>query len=354
MVETYQSSKHDKMISLIAWLIVGSLLFYLAVYTFESFLRKSPYQEIIQQVGSQKSVDQNTEKGFISSGDLTFAAEQPVTPVVATTTTTIATAEPTPKAKATEPYTAAKPVATAVVDSASISESTAKASEGSVSPLKSDAIVRPSNATNHSSVVAVANSFSSMDEVFRFMKQVDYGEEEVWAEVVDDSDGFLLFFRSPATELSPSPRLEYYLKMRNHGLKISLQQAPEQSVRPASQSRLAGDQTSSRQTGGVKSGLEPSRKGFSSGDVQDNFKANAQFKPYTIQIGAFNSLDRADALLAKMLKNGYDSIFIEQKILSGEYNFRVLLGNFVSQQEAAVYATSLSEKENVPVFVRTF
>ena len=66
MVETYQSSKHDKMISLIAWLIVGSLLFYLAVYTFESFLRKSPYQEIIQQVGSKNqdnsaSVEENAD-----------------------------------------------------------------------------------------------------------------------------------------------------------------------------------------------------------------------------------------------------------------------------------------------------
>jgi cell division septation protein DedD len=93
---------------------------------------------------------------------------------------------------------------------------------------------------------------------------------------------------------------------------------------------------------------------LSNTELQDNFQYNAQFKPFTIQIGAFNSRERAESLMSEMSGRGYNSLFIEEKTLSGVANFRVLLGNFSSQREASIYATGLSEKENVPVYARSF
>ena len=49
-LQSISSPKQDRMISLIAWLIIASLLFYLTVVTFEGFLRLTPEIQITQKV----------------------------------------------------------------------------------------------------------------------------------------------------------------------------------------------------------------------------------------------------------------------------------------------------------------
>jgi cell division protein FtsN len=352
MVETYQSSKHDKMISLIAWLIVGSLLFYLAVYTFESFLRKSPYQEIIQQVGNKK-----TEVSPADAGSTVVASvrteDKPESVILEPVEKNVSSETPLPEVAAEDSITAAaiEPAAQKVEPASELTVETVVVPETKVvqdvpvsqvelSEVNAVSVVDPSL------MVSAGEVFPDIEEVFRFMKQIDYGEEDIRADVVETKDGFMVFFLSPAPEISQAARLENYLKMRNHGLKLSIRQMPERAIplSGAEQPKETVKDTETVQKTEVLSNTE----------LQDNFQYNAQFKPFTIQIGAFNSRERAESLMSEMSGRGYNSLFIEEKTLSGVANFRVLLGNFSSQREASIYATGLSEKENVPVYARSF
>ena len=60
-LQSISSPKQDRMISLIAWLIIASLLFYLTVVTFEGFLRLTPEIQITQKV---ETSDEDASTGF--------------------------------------------------------------------------------------------------------------------------------------------------------------------------------------------------------------------------------------------------------------------------------------------------
>ena len=346
-LETFETPKQDKMISLIAWLIIACLLFYLAVFTFESFLRKSPWFAVTQEISGSEQF----ETSFVQE-----------TPVVQEPIVEDSLVEEVNAFASFDSESISNQSEIGAVGNQSSSDSADMVLGGSElssnnsyfeenTSLESDkqlnSVANPAPAAAEiveglvSSVamfqLKLENTFASRTQTFQFLKEMDFGDLDISLEIVSKNDVIHVLIGGLMGE-AETGRIEKYLKARNHGLRL------------ISISEAAGEvffQASAVKTSPVQQSTSPGAGGLK------DFEAESRLKPYTIQIGSFLSRRNAVILQEKMEEKGHSST-VEDKLQGSTYHYRVLVGNYASRDEATNRATKLSESDDVPVFVRTY
>ena len=346
-LETFETPKQDKMISLIAWLIIACLLFYLAVFTFESFLRKSPWFAVTQEISGSEQFEASTAQE-VAIGQNTQAEDSVVEEVNA-----FATLDAEPVSNfGNVPKIEDENVSSgngSSFDEASLGEEISFSKDVSaVSDLRSETskdstpvaakIVEELVSNVSMFQLKLENTFTSRSQTFQFLKEMDFGDLEISLEIVS-KNGLIHVLVGGLKGQEESGRIEKYLKARNHGLRlISISEtAGELFFQGPTAPAVASDQ-----------------KAKDLGTASDkNFELESRFKPYTIQIGSFLTRRNAVVLQEKMEEKGFSSA-VEDKLQGNTYHYRVLVGNFSTRDEATSQATKLSESDDVPVYVRTF
>lgn len=72
---------------------------------------------------------------------------------------------------------------------------------------------------------------------------------------------------------------------------------------------------------------------------------------YHVQIGAFKNTDNAEALTKKLKEKGYEAFTQQGTLKNKETIYRVLIGNFETQKEAAKTAKKISTKEKTKAVI---
>lgn len=365
-LQSISSPKQDRMISLIAWLIVMCLLFYLTVLTFEAFLRITPEIQVTQQVeqigveGQNESVE--PQIAMVDSDDFPteFTADEVAVELTSEDVITdqIETVDPVENVERADRSTdivgeSAVPVSqpgptlsdmtvrNVKPETKSIDE---KALMGSVT--RELAVLTP-----NLSQLRLGKTFNSRSEAFNYLKQIDYGELDVSLELVQRADVVHVFVGGVMPK-SDVDRLQQYMAVRNNGLVMSTLGSQErEDLLKAS----AATNTSLRASSSVDTfvpddniNLQTSIPARSSG----NFWNEAKLKPFTIQVGSFLRMSNARSLSDQLRGKSFTSD-VETYSLGGVDQFRVLVGNFLTRAEASKFATQLSEKEALPVYVRS-
>jgi hypothetical protein len=353
-LDTFENPKQDKMISLIAWLIIASLLFYLAVFTFESFLRKSPWFAVTQELSSTEAIEEvpSSVKAvgsqFIepdireSVADLAQLPVQDVTEAQVTVPTENSfdslgsevnpseveeiVAQTANITKQVEKTVAVEQLAQPVVEAA--------LSSGFDEPLEMDKAL---------SQLRLNAVFPTRKDAFQYLKVIDFGEMDLELELIRIDQSFHVLIGGLLAQ-SEMDRMQKYLTVRNHGLGLSRLSESDREEVLSSIKQVPADRS------------EPVNKASASAKVGPrqqvgDFDLRVSGKPFTIQVGSFLNRESATQVRDQMLNKGFTSK-VEEKFQGGTYHYRVLVGNFFSRTDATDEATRLSEVEDVPVYVR--
>jgi len=368
-LEAFETPKQDKMISLIAWLIVASLLFYLSVVTFEGFLRLSPDIRVVENMDMENPDTANpgdVDPGFVLEQETTTSETQvePDYDMISESSETdipslagievergveqagegleeilddpqeIALSQNEQYTKEVEP----------VVDQTTqnVSSESLVVSEVEVPDIAS--VVQEATAElGPVYQLAMERVFESRAEAFDALKKMSFGDLDLEFELVQRSSGFHVLLGG---ELSRSEldQLKQYLSIRNNNL--ALQTLDVQGVENLLSSRVVKAGPSARQS--LNREKSAPRVTVPLGA---DFYTRAGALPFTIQVGSFLQEVNARQLSNDLQQKGYSSA-VESKLQRGVAHYRVLLGNYENRRVASKEAAQISEKENLPVYVR--
>ncbi|MBW2121830.1 MAG: SPOR domain-containing protein [Deltaproteobacteria bacterium] len=73
---------------------------------------------------------------------------------------------------------------------------------------------------------------------------------------------------------------------------------------------------------------------------------------FTVNVGSFRERARAERLMKRLDKAGYDAFVAEATIPGSGTWYRVSVGRFHSRQEALAFAQELKEKQGIDFFIR--
>lgn len=360
-MESISSPKQDRMISLIAWLIVMSLLFYLTVLTFEAFLRLTPEIQITQQVEPVNVETQNTDYNsqstmvdptdlstdFVSNSDseVVDPAEILVEPV-----TEVASIQD----PAVEVSTPSVPIKSPEIEQVPVAQVQASRSVKTVDSIDENILMGSVNRELSElsptlNQLRLGKSFLNRSEAFSYLKQIDYGELDISLELVQRANTVHVFVGNLMSKADVD-RLQQYLSVRNNGLSMNILGSQErEDLMRTSNEGLSRPQVSNEQDFFSRANSAPQVAVLNS---DFNFWDEAKLKPYTIQVGSFLKMGNARSLSDQLRSKSFSSD-VETFFAGGVEQFRVLVGNFASRSEATKFATQLSEKEALPVYVRT-
>ena len=349
-LDTYEAPKQDKMISLIAWLIIASLLFYVIVFTFESFLRKSPSMAIsseLSEAGFTQFEDLD-EADSVMTTQANDALRNPfsevvtedvvvVTPSAEDETSSLPAEEEffgefssTTQAELQEevtPTLAPPPV----VEIPVIAVQETPRPQPAIAIPKTVETPRPVSRPTQS-ILRMSKSFTNMREALQFMKQ--QGRELPGLQFEMASSGGNYQVLMPDNELT-----------RQFMRKVL--QAEEVDFEGLSPQELINLKQDSRRA----LGRQVTESFISPEEAVSQYRIVAKNRPYTIQVGSFLQRENAVQLRDKMIQTGYLGD-IEEFRFRGKAQYRVLVGNYASRQEASKAAGDLSERFEVPVYVR--
>lgn len=368
-LEAFETPKQDKMISLIAWLIVASLLFYLSVVTFEGFLRLSPDIRVVENMDMENPDTANpgdVEPGFVLEQETTTSETQ-VEPGYDMSSESSETDIPSLAGIEVEPgveqvseglegilensqeialsqneqYTEeVEPVVDQVAQN--VSSESLLVSEVEVPDIAS--VVQEATAElGPVYQLAMERVFESRAQAFDALKKMSFGDLDLEFELVQRSSGFHVLLGG---ELSRSEldQLKQYLSIRNNNL--GLQTLDVQGVENLLSSRVVN--TSPAPTQSLNREISAERTTVPLGA---DFYTRAGALPFTIQVGSFLQEVNARQLSNDLQQKGYSSA-VESKLQRGVAHYRVLLGNYENRRVASREAAQISEKENLPVYVR--
>ncbi len=77
-------------------------------------------------------------------------------------------------------------------------------------------------------------------------------------------------------------------------------------------------------------------------------KTVAADKPFTIQIGAVQSMPAAQRLQKKMQDAGFETYINAMVLSNGVKGYRILVGRFQSKDDALVFISNNNFKQNYP------
>ncbi len=356
-IDSFQSPKQDKMISLIAWLIIASLLFYVIVFTFESFLRKSP--SVVVSQAMDDSYPEVVDTPFVIEAK-PVPKETPISPEVKIVNPVIKDAVTV----VTSPNSTTDGVDDFFKELASESKvkdqfvnpvhSATSASQNVVSqtqtvsalPVRSPVAVNtPTVAPTLRNVevpqilikwIQIDQKFSSMRAAFSVLKELRYGNLDPEFEFLPSEGGYLVMFGMPASD-SEVQAAKDRLEGLNSGLRLKVLSPQEVSNMQLQSRRMLGRAT-------PIAPIEPEVA------VLDYRRISRQ-RPFTIQVGSFLSRQNAVALRDGLISKGF-LVDVEEIRIGSQAQFRVLLGNYGSKAEASISATEISEKHELPVYVR--
>jgi hypothetical protein len=365
----YQPDENEKIVSAIAWAMIIALFLYIAVSTYEKyFIESTPGEIIISKVeagtSTESSNDEISTDTFEVDVEQNNQSQEGQNPVVQNTSsnTEVENEEPVgieielPTEQSTEePVTSeenninisdyeesrklvSKAISTEEPDTEPVVEPTVTETAIVVEPQST--VKEPVADGVGLYLLKLQKTFESFDEIFGFMKQVDYGERKVQLEVIESNGRYEVLLGEPYTDYE-TRKLRSYLAIRNHGLGLNVVKAQARPVKSSSNT------FSSDSLEGVSS---PKPVPVRAGTVE-SFKKKSQAMPYTIQIGSFLREEGARALRNQMMSKGYDAD-VEEVTGRGVVQYKVLVGNFFSRREAGSLASKLSEEEKVPVFIR--
>jgi len=345
-IDSFQSPKQDKMISLIAWLIIASLLFYVIVFTFESFLRKSPGVVVTQSM--EDSIPDESDPPFIVESRPVVA---PVSPAVQVDV----------RQNPVEPVKVdVKPVSSqdGVDDFFRELASSTKVQTEFVNPLQSTVQVSPKTVVVSQPLavapeirpviknvevpqilvkwIQIEERFPSMRAAFSLLKELKYGNIEPEFEFLPAEGGYQVMFGMPASD-SEVRLVKERLEGLNNNLKLRILSAQEVSSLQLQSRRMLGRAT-------PIAPVEPEV-------AVSDFRRIAKQRPFTIQVGSFLSRQNAVTLRDSLISKGFLAD-VEEIRIGSQAQFRVLLGNYGSKSEASVSAAEISEKHELPVYVR--
>lgn len=352
-----ETPKQDKMISLIAWVIVASLLFYLTVITFEGFLRLSPEIKVVETAdsidgndsfaqGHSFDVSQGTQDGFQTEGEVFNQANEDV---VILPEVNLETTEATvPVVDEMQPEVAETPVVeNPVIEQVEVEPTiTEDSAELNVASMIEE-VVQPETAMAVEVFQLKVNQvFTTRQNAFTFLRAMDFGELDLDIEIIARSDGYHVFLggQVPRSELN---KLDQYLKVRNHGIQLS-------TVGSEDKENILSGQIESKAPDLLKpvatvSGLK--QEAIPASLNGEDFFSIAKTHPFTIQVGSFLKVENAQALAQSLRSKSYTSE-VESTEQAGTKHFRVLVGHFKDRRSAGKEATKLSEVEGLPVYVR--
>lgn len=366
-LQSISSPKQDRMISLIAWLIVMCLLFYLTVLTFEAFLRITPEIQVTQQVdqiGVEASID-SSEPQVAMVDEIDLPVEFTTVDEVALelnnedgVVNSIDVVEPVENVELTE-----KPPSITSEVPAAVSQEMPTANDmmlgsavSEVEPIDQNALMGTvsrelSVLTPNLNQLRLGKTFNSRSKAFTYLKRIDYGELDVSLELVQRANVVHVFVGGVMPK-SDVDRLQQYLAVRNNGLVMNTMGAQErEDLLKAS----AADNRSYQASPSVNTFI-PDDNALNQTTLPTagagNFWSEAKLKPFTIQVGSFLRMGNARSLSDQLRSKSFTSD-VETYSLGGVDQFRVLVGNFLTRAEASKFATRLSEKEALPVYVRT-
>ena len=199
-LQSISSPKQDRMISLIAWLIIASLLFYLTVVTFEGFLRLTPEIQITQKVEtSEENVPTELDEAPTAMID---TAELPAD-FANNETSELADAEVISAEQIIDIPVVEDPVEQSIIanevdfnPSEVEQDSNFSTTQSDVQPVKSsideNILVGSVNEelselTANLHQLRLSKSFVTRTEAFTYLKQIDYGELDISLELVQRS-----------------------------------------------------------------------------------------------------------------------------------------------------------------------
>ena len=359
-LQSISSPKQDRMISLIAWLIIASLLFYLTVVTFEGFLRLTPEIQITQKV---ETSDEDASLGF----------EETTPEMINTEDLPIDFASNESNQQVNSDDIGVEQIIEIPVEDDTVEQSLiANDVELNDIPVEQDSnVLTPDvNAqTTKSSIdenilvgsvkeelseltpnlhqLRLGRSFVTRTEAFTYLKQIDYGELDISLELVQRGDTIHVFIGDLMPK-SDVDRLEQYLGVRNNGLSMNILGNQErEDLLKASRLEAPKVVLPTTQSQAFNAVPAVSQAVFS----DQNFWGEVNLKPYTIQVGSFLKMVNARNLSNQLRAKTFSSD-VETFSSGGVEQFRVLVGNFVTRSEATKFATQLSENEKLPVYVR--
>ena len=364
-MQSISSPKQDRMISLIAWLIIASLLFYLTVVTFEGFLRLTPEIQITQKVettGDNVVAElSETPVEMINSAKLPddFSQDE-VSELMGTAD--IKSEEIIDIPVAQDPVEEEIIVNPADFATDAIEQDSVVVEKVEESPVVKNTIDENvlvgsvneelSELTPNLHQLRLGKYFVTRTEAFIYLKQIDYGELDISLELVQRGDTIHVFIGDLMPK-SDVDRLEQYLAVRNNGLLMSVLGNQERedllkASRVVTPPRAASTSSKTDKTFAVS----PVDSGVQSTVPTDqNFWDETGLKPFTIQVGSFLKMTNARNLSNQLRAKSFSSD-VETFSYAGVDQFRVLVGNFVTRSEATKFATRLSENEKLPVYVR--
>ena len=364
-LQSISSPKQDRMISLIAWLIIASLLFYLTVVTFEGFLRLTPEIQITQKVEATED-DIVTEfneapSAMIDTEELPADFSQDGINELANTDDI--NSEQIVDIPVVEDPVEEDIIANTVDFNSDLTEQDSEILENEVdsqvvkSTIDENVLVGSVNEelselTPNLYQLRLSKSFVTRTEAFTYLKQIDYGELDISLELVQRGDTIHVFIGDLMPK-SDVDRLEQYLAVRNNGLLMSVLGNQERedllkASRLVTPPKVVLPVSQSENTLPV---APVARVAQSVVAADQNFWGEVGLKPFTIQVGSFLKMTNARNLSNQLRAKSFSSD-VETFSFRGVEQFRVLVGNFVTRSEATKFATQLSENEKLPVYVR--
>lgn len=328
----------DKLISLMAWLIIACLLFYLALFTFESFFKANQYSAVDREFNASSSemiLDSSQE-----DSDTVVIADTGVDDNFLVNIEDGVLQDPmveVPLVDVTEtPIVEIPDSVLENTDSMQIPEAIVNNTSNAFldSPMSDAADVVDTADVVKADMfqLKLATTFSTREEAFSAMKQMDFGDLEVSFDLVLFNDVYGVYLGNPLDQ-SDLAKFESYLSLRNTKTKFSI---------------LTQDDIEN-----IDKQVEISKtKDVASLPSVENFRTRAAMIQFTIQIGSFLREDNAQQLRDSMFKKGFNSD-VEMTSRGGKTLYKVLVGNYATRRKALEAATELSESDNLPVYVRT-
>ncbi|PCJ21133.1 MAG: hypothetical protein COB02_00675 [Candidatus Cloacimonadota bacterium] len=316
----------DKLISLIAWLIIACLLFYLALFTFESFFKANQFNKV-------------DEPFDVSSSEMTFDSSQEVVitePFFTSETDNedsfLINIEEDSLVNQVSPISQDTNTMVEIINETAISEKVSSIFENSLDLIEKERVSEVIAISSDVFQLRLSETFSSREDAFAKMKEMDLGDLDLKFDLILLDNVYRVHFGTPIDQVDLS-KLESYLSLRNTKVKFSI---------------LTNGDISDIEN---KIQLEKSKDVASLPSVE-NFRARAAMIQFTIQIGSFLNESNAKQLRDKMFKKGFNSD-VEAQQKGAKVLYKVLVGNYATRREALEAATELSESDRLPVYVRT-
>ncbi|MCJ8345268.1 SPOR domain-containing protein [bacterium] len=333
----------DKLISLMAWLIIACLLFYLALFTFESFFKANQYSTVDENFdvsSSEMILDSSQEiSGSLFETEDSFLVNLEDNSLNHSESTLVEVENGPFVVVDQSPMVELNPMNRVNETFVELNQSQSSDSPVLVDVISENIEVDSVNLSNEFSAPAnevfqlkLANTFTNREEAFAAMKQMDFGDLDLHFDLVLYNDVYVVYL-GKAIEQSDLSKLENYLSLRNTKTKFSILTQSD-VVNIDQEIEVSRDQNVA---------MKPS---------VENFRTRAAMIQFTIQIGSFLKEKNAKQLRDTMFQKGFNSD-VETLDRGIKTLYKVLVGNYGTRREALEAATELSESDNLPVYVRT-